>query len=113
LAGEDLVKQIMTSLKCEVCELPYEEENICILGFIGETWIIQINCRGCHSQSLVAVSVGRSDSPAAKDHPYLIDLKPNEVVEFKYIIITNDDLLDMHNYLAEFEGNISQLWEDN
>jgi hypothetical protein len=115
LSDESLVKQLLTSSKCEICGQLYEEVNISILGHDGEMWVLQVSCGGCHTLSLLAAMIDEEGDCEFKDESEtkaeeFTDLMENEVDIFKDIIITADDVLDMFIFLGRFDGNISRLF---
>jgi hypothetical protein len=112
LSDDSLVMQLLTSSKCEVCGQFFEEINIKILGHTDEMWILQVSCGGCHSQTLLAVMVDEENEPESKTVEELTDLMEYEVDNFKEVIITNNDLLDMFIFLNALEGDVSRLFRD-
>ena len=103
LQKERLIKKLIAASKCEVCGRNFETENIDILGHENEVWFLKILCSGCKHKSLIAavVKVNKPDNT---------DLLPSEVEKFKHEpAVSTDDMLDMHNYLKDFDGDISHL----
>lgn len=109
MANEDLIKQVMTSSKCDICARTYEEEDIIIIGNIEETWILQIYCRSCHSQTLLAATIDDQEETTRKEA--VTDLLTGEVKKFQNIVITVNDVLDMCLFLRGYEGSITDLLE--
>jgi hypothetical protein len=120
LADESLVKQFLATSKCEVCGLPFEESNINVLDHGDKIWILLVSCGGCHSQTLLA---GMNDEFAGPENVTgtseavtdtgpdqdLTDLMEHEIEHYSEIVITVNDVTDMHIFLAGFVGNISQF----
>jgi hypothetical protein len=106
LSEDSLIRQLMTSSRCEVCGRSYEEENIVILGHQAEMWVLKINCPACHSQSLLAALIGEDKvtEPAT-------DLAEPEIEKFKEMLVINgNEVLDMHNLLRDYKGNFTGLF---
>lgn len=102
---ESLIKKLITSSKCEVCGQHYEMKNIDVLGHEREIWFLKIRCSACHCESLMAAVI-RENRLAE----FVTDLTESEARRFKSTPeITADDMLDMHNFLKGFDGDISQL----
>jgi len=83
LAGEDNVRQLMASSKCEICGNSYEEDNITVLGHIGQTWILQLFCGSCNSQTLLAAEIDESEFNNSNPVASLTDLQKNEINKFE------------------------------
>jgi hypothetical protein len=105
LSEESLIKQLMTSSKCEVCGRNYEEDNIIIMGHEAEMWVLKVNCSACHSQSLLAALI--EEDVAVEP---ITDLIGYEIEKFKDVLILPDEVLDMHIFLKDYTGNFTQLF---
>jgi hypothetical protein len=104
LMEERLIKKLMASMKCESCGQHYEVYNIDVLGHREELWFLRVHCSACHTQCLVAAIVKES-----KISEVVTDLSEIELDEFKDNVIEIDDVLNMHNFLKDFDGNFSRL----
>ena len=103
---EELIKRLMTSIKCGVCGRCYEVDDINILGHHQELWFLGAFCPACHTWCLVAAVVKRDKVPEL-----VTDLTEVELSKFENgDVITVDEVLDMHNFLKNFNGNASQLF---
>ncbi len=102
---ERLLKKLMTSVKCESCGQQYEVYNIDVLGHREDLWFLRVLCSACHTQSLVAAIVKEGDLPEA-----ITDLTRAELDESGDNVIEANILLDMHNFLKEFDGDFSRLF---
>ncbi len=103
---ENLIKRLMTSIKCSVCGQCYEVDNIDVLGHREDLWFLRAICSACHAQCLVAAEVKGDKIPEI-----ITDLTEAELDRFKNVdILTANDALDMHNFLEEFGGNFSRLF---
>ena len=102
---ERLLKKLMTSVKCESCGQQYEVYNIDVLGHREDLWFLRVLCSGCHTQCLVAAIVKEGDMTEA-----ITDLTRAELDESGDNVIESNDLVDMHNFLKEFDGDFSRLF---
>jgi hypothetical protein len=102
---ERLIKKLMTSMKCESCGHNYEPYNIDILGHREDMWFMRVLCSECHTQCLVAAVVREGKVPAEVN-----DLTAAEIDKLRRETIEIDDVLDMHNFLTEFDGDFSRLF---
>ena len=104
LMKERLIKRLMASMKCESCGQHYEVYNIDVLGHREDLWFLRVHCSACHTQCLVAAIVKES-----RMSEVVTDLSEIELDEFKDNVIEIDDVLNMHNFLKDFDGNFSRL----
>ena len=104
LMEERLIKRLMASMKCESCGQHYEVYNIDVLGHREDLWFLRVHCSACHTQCLVAAIVKE-----IRMSEVVTDLSEFELYEFKDNVIEIDDVLNMHNFLKDFDGNFSRL----
>lgn len=103
---EKLVKKLVTSLKCTTCGRCYEEEDVNILGHYEDLWFLGAFCPTCRARYLVAAVI----KEAKKTEP-VSDLTALEVSKFEKVDEpTADDVLDMHNFLRNFDGDFSRCF---
>jgi hypothetical protein len=103
---ENVIKQVMASLKCDVCRQPYEPDNVTVIGHQGDLWFLKVFCPTCHTQYLVAVVVKEGEAPEV-----ITDLTEEELDKFKDAVgLTADEILDMHDFLKDFDGDFSRLF---
>jgi len=115
---ESLVRHLMRTVRCSVCEATYEPENVSVLGHQDELWFVSVRCASCQTQGLIAAlvrdgaeealttdgrpgaaeSAGTPSLPAA-DRPPHPDAGP----------ITEAEVADMRDFLKSFQGNLGAL----
>jgi len=106
LVEEDFIRRLIASVKCSVCEQHYEPDNISVLGHQDELWFLRASCSACHTQYLVAAIIKEDRTPEL-----VIDLSEAELDRFSSMgAATADEMLDMHNFLKNFNGDFSQLF---
>ncbi len=103
---ERVLKKLMASIKCSFCGQQYEPRNIEILGHNETLWFLKVLCSSCHTRSLVAAIIEEDKLPEL-----LTDLTEAERRKFELASgIEVDDVLQMHAFLKEFEGDFSRLF---
>ena len=103
---DGLIKRLMASIKCDVCGQGYELGSINILGHDKDLWFLSALCPACHTRYLVVVVVKESNVPEVT-----ADLTEAEVGKLKNAgSLTSDEVLDMHNFLKDFDGDFSRLF---
>ena len=81
-------------LRCTVCDERVPATQIRLLAWRDDLAFLQIDCRTCASTTLGFVLDGRSEDaePAGTPDP-----------------ISSDDVLDMHQFLATWRGDLTDL----
>ena len=81
-------------LRCTVCDERVPATRIRLLAWRDDLAFLQIDCQGCASTTLGFVLGGRSEEaePEAEPDP-----------------ISSDDVLDMHEFLATWRGDLAAL----
>ena len=103
---EGLIKRLMASIKCSVCGQRYEVDNINILGQQEDLWFLSASCPACHTRCLVAAVIREGRVPEVTT-----DLTEAELGRFMNVgKTTADEVLDMHNFLKDFDGDFSRLF---
>ena len=105
MVEENLIKRLMASIKCSVCGQHYEVDNINVLGHSQDLWFLRALCSACHAQCLVAAVIKESEALEV-----VTDLTEAELDRFRNAgMLTTDDVLDMHNFLKNFNGDFARL----
>ena len=103
---EIFIKRLMASMKCGVCGQHYEVDNVRVLGHHEDLWFLRAVCSACHTQCLVAAVIKEGGVPEV-----ITDLAETEPDKFRDVgAVTADEVLDMHNFLKDFDGDFSQLF---
>ena len=103
---ETVIKRLMASVKCTVCGQRYETDNISVLGHQEDLWFLRVLCSTCHTQFLVAAVIKEDKEPKV-----ITDLTEAELDKFRDAgVLSADDILDMHGFLKDFDGDFSRLF---
>jgi hypothetical protein len=103
---EGLLKRLMSSIKCGVCGQRYEVDDINVLGHQEDLWFLSALCPACHTRCLVAAVIREGKVPEL-----ITDLSEAELDRFRNAVqLTADEMLDMHNFLKDFDGDFSRLF---
>ncbi len=115
---EQIVKRLMTTVKCTVCGSKYESDKVNVLGHQEELWFLTVTCSNCHTQGLVAALIkgaGESEPATASIAGVESDSaspEPKVTPEKAPAKVTADDVLDMHSFLDGFDGDFRGLFTD-
>lgn len=103
---DQMVKELMTTVTCAVCGRRYEAGDINILYHQEQLWFISVYCQGCHTKGLVAALIKDKG-----DVEVVSDLTELESGRFSATLsINTDDVLDVHNFLEDFDGDFAALF---
>jgi len=106
MVNDSIIKKLMSSVKCAVCGQRYEEDSIKILGHEEGLWLLDVSCLVCHTQCLAAAVI--KEDTISK---VITDLTEAEQKKFRSMDRPNaNDVLDMHNFLKNFNGDFSLLF---
>ena len=105
LAKHLFIKYLITNIKCAVCQSQYGIEDIHIIDHRGELWVMAVSCGHCHTRGLV-LAIIREDGGAES----ITGLTPEEWGRFRKMSqIDADEVLDMHEFLRDFDGDFVSL----
>ena len=90
----DHLRVLPDGLRCTVCEERVPADRLTLLAWRDDLAFLQLDCAACLSTTLGFVQGGRGDGPA--DPP-------------RHAPITTDDVLDMHQLLATWRGDLTGL----
>ena len=102
-----LVLKLVARLRCVACERPYDPHDFNLVHNWQDMWVLSTRCRHCNEPCHVVIFM-RLD---AETEPELVtDLTPEELQEVdQRQPITFDDVLDVHVFLEESDGNLEML----
>ena len=104
--NDSFIKRLMTSVKCGICGRHYEVDSIDVLGRREDLWFLSVLCPACYTQCLVAVVL--KEERVAE---LVTDLTEAELDKFSSMaVLTADEVLDMHEFLRDFDGDFSRLF---
>jgi len=107
LVEENLILKLMASIKCGICGQRYEADDVSVLGHQQDLWFLSAFCSACHTRCLVAVVVKEDRVPEV-----ITDLTEAELERFRNMdTLTADEVLDIHDFLKDFDGDFSRLFD--
>lgn len=102
-----IVGQIKKNVKCPKCQASYTDEDIELIGGLGdEQHFFHASCSKCDSESVVNVSLQFDDNQMVIPG----DLKKLGTAP-RMGHISSDEVLDMHNFLKSFDGDFSRIFK--
>ncbi len=102
-----LVKHLVASIPCAICHRHHEPGNVRIVDRHGEIWVIAVQCDHCGAQGLVFAMIQEGEEPKIVN-----ELTSQERAKFREMPrIDADDVLDVHEFLRDFDGDLVSLLE--
>lgn len=125
-ANEKQIKRIVLDRieQCSVCHRRFASEDIQVLSRKPEIWMMVVECGDCHARNFVAAVVGDGDTGDARaalrdlaisvrEQPEMMIPTPSEVDQPGHEpgdVVSVDDVLGMHDFLDEFDGDFQSLF---
>lgn len=102
---ENLIRKLVSSIRCSVCGHGYEGGDVKVLGHDDDVWFVSAYCPACGSHSLVAAVINEGPMPEL-----IGDLSDDEFDKFSEAEeVTADDVIDIHTFLKQFDGDLITL----
>jgi len=102
-----LLKNLQSLMRCPNCGHRYTIDEIKLRGQSGSTFHLQLNCSECGApvQASVAIS-GNLSEMAQSVAPKISDI---QIPKRNTKPITSDEIIELHEYLKDFDGDFSNL----
>jgi predicted RNA-binding Zn-ribbon protein involved in translation (DUF1610 family) len=117
--GPDWLRTQLTSFTCPACGRRYRGSKIRLLAERDGLFFVDLNCAKCGSHTVAIVTVEIDDTSAAITDISDLTLSPEDLHEHLgedlpvgAAPVTADDVLDMHEFLAGFQGDMNTLFHD-
>jgi len=107
LVDKDFIRRLMASTKCRLCGQRYDVNNIKVFGHQKDLWLVALSCSACHTRYLAVINIEEDMMPNI-----ITDLTEVEQDKFSNLDgLSADDVLDVHSFLKDFNGDLSQLFD--
>ncbi len=113
-----IIKYLRKTLPCSHCNEPYANENIEVLSTFDDQGLFNLNCYKCQNQLLVHITISDEEkhiSEPNKKGKQIIRahraIQENNIEhQIQGTIITTDDVINMHSFLNQFNGDFKELF---
>src|SRR6476620_1266694 len=107
----DWLHEQLESFKCPACSQPYRGSEMRLLAERDGLYFLALDCQGCGSQTVAIVTVEMDDAEASIADLSIIPqrLPPADMPAPGASVVSADVLLEMHEFLARFDGNVTHL----
>ena len=103
--------------RCSVCHRAFEPDDIHVISRKPDVWMMVVQCLDCHARTFVAALVGDGDPTAAQmalrqlsaeQRDGLVAFEPGAEASGDPVGV--DDVIEMHEFLGEFDGDFKSLF---
>jgi hypothetical protein len=103
---ERLLKQLISTFRCSVCRRGFQREHVRVAARHEQLWIVSVRCGLCRNQQVFWVALKENG-----DETILRDVSDAEEEQFAAMApVTSDEVLDMHEFLKEFNGDFKDFF---
>lgn len=99
-----VLRQLRQDFKCPQCEAAYSERKIEVVGTTNNTGLFVANCKECGESIIVDVYIERKHRRISARHKNYWKLGES---------VSADEVLDMHNFLKQYNGDLQELIKIN
>ena len=126
-AQERIILRLFAEQHCPRCGSQYQAESVLVLARRSEVWMIMISCASCQQKDTFVVKFpvemqGRRrvtsyrlsrppSTPLPEERQQLSPETPT--VSTPTTPVTSDDVLDMHLFLKDFNGDFQRLFDES
>ncbi|RPI47327.1 MAG: hypothetical protein EHM56_14815 [Chloroflexi bacterium] len=101
-----LVFKLVSQLHCLDCGRAYDRDDFSLAHRWEEVWVLTSQCHHCQGRSHIVIFMHVDAAPGPG-----CDLTPDEAKSIEQLpVISADDVLDMHLFLSEFDGDFEELF---
>lgn len=106
---ERLLKQLVSRFRCSVCRNAFARDHVRVAARHDQLWIVSVRCGRCRHQQVFWIAMKAETVPTI-----LGDLTTDEEEHFSALgPVTGDDVLDVHEFLSDFDGDFQKLFAQN
>lgn len=107
--------------RCTVCHRGFEPDDVHVLSRKSDMWMLMVSCGECNARNFVAAVIGDGDAEEAQlalrrlgeEHVRSAVDDADDLENSSGTPISVDDVLDMHAFMQEFDGDFLGLFRDS
>jgi len=100
-----LVLKLLDRLRCMECGEQFERQDFTLVHRWEDVWLLSSHCQHCDEVAHVVILMRLDAEPEP-----VTDLTPEEIkAAEEWAPITADDVLDIHDFLEAFDGDLEEL----
>ncbi|MGC8786689.1 MAG: hypothetical protein ACP5Q1_04615 [Anaerolineae bacterium] len=102
-----LIRYLVAHTQCSGCGRRYKPSDVQIHERHGDVWLASVTCSACGLRGLIMAAIRSSETEElepvleddAEEWAALQEIKP----------ISDDDVLDFHHFIQNFDGDMEEL----
>lgn len=106
--------------RCSVCHRGFEPDDVHVLSRKSDMWMLMVSCGECNARNFVAAVIGDGDAEEAQlalrrlgeEHVRSGEDSVDAIEAPAGVEVSVDDVLDMHAFLQEFDGDFLDLFRE-
>jgi hypothetical protein len=103
---EHLLRQLISTFRCGICRRSFEHKHVRVAARHEHLWIVSARCTRCRNQQVFWIDVKDNG-----EETVLRDVSAVEEEQFAAMeAVTADDVLDVHEFLQDFDGDFKRLF---
>lgn len=99
---KSIVRHIKKHVNCSECSYQYRDKDIEVIGLIQDSLLVSLHCPKDNSNIVLQVGLVWDGDEVSVHH---------QMMQSDAAPITKDDILDMHNFLKNFDGDVESLFK--
>ena len=103
-ALKSAISYVKKECKCSQCNSKYKNDNISMVAATKTEVLVELNCPKCAAYSLITVYMDGPPSEFSESDP--------AISERTHSHISQDDVLDIKNFLNTFDGNFKKIFSN-
>ncbi|HZU12210.1 MAG TPA: hypothetical protein VFB58_05165 [Chloroflexota bacterium] len=107
---ERFLRQLISTFRCQVCHCGYERDQVRVAARHDELWIVSVRCRRCRNQQVFGITLTDDEADDDLEMEEEFDEIAVELELESEEPVCYDDVLDMHLFLTEFNGDFRRLF---
>jgi hypothetical protein len=115
-----LFRSLGITMECPRCGKHYDLSDITLRSQAGNTYRLKLNCNYCHTPVSATVAISGDFGRIAEKFALLpqVHKKPIDITKSsisskkKKGKITNDDVIDIHQFLSDFDGDFENTFKE-
>lgn len=117
-----IVRYLKKTLPCNSCQANYDPANIEVLSTFDDQGLFSLKCPKCNNQLLVHITISDEErnlsepkstgTQMIRAHRAITETTEMEHHTLSSHMISSNDVIDMHCFLGQFNGDFKQLFSN-
>ena len=103
---KEILKHLKKTVNCNNCKKKFATDDMQVVSTYNSEGLFHFTCHNCENQILVHVAIMN------QHHEHVTEKSSAARIETQNTIVINqNDILDMHNFLNNFNGSFKELFQ--